>query len=305
MAGAPPAPGILDDSPRKCRVGLPSPGADSPPDTRTALLISRGTMSGAAMIAECLAQHGGMRCVTREDLLAAVNSYGGLATRIAEQIRNAEHAYEQFSNIRRPYLILMRRALLECAREGGLAYFGYSGHLLVPRIAHFVRIRLIAPIEQRLARARRSLGCGEPEAREYLRNVDAERARWARMMYGVDIRDPAGYDICINLERLSLQGACELLAKARGQTDFQPTPGSLAHVENEYLATQVLAALVTNAETLPVEINAVASEGAVRLIGPYLARDPMRTVLAIAGAVPGVREVEYEPGYAPAFGYAS
>jgi Cytidylate kinase-like family len=262
-------------------------------------------MSGAAMIAGCLSQRGGVPCLTREDLLAVVNSYGGLATRIAEQIRSADHAYEQFSDIRRPYLILMRRALLEYARKGGLAYFGYSGHLLVPKIAHFVRVRLIAPLEVRLARTRRSMGLGTPEAKEYLRSLDAERARWARMMYGVDIRDPGEYDICINLERLSLHGACDLLVKAREQTDFQPTPESLAHVENEYLATQVLAALATNPETLSAEVGATATDGSVRLVGPYLPADSLRTVLAAAHSIPGVREVEYEPGYAPAFSHAS
>jgi Cytidylate kinase-like family len=291
MAGTPPASGFFENQ--------------SWQDARTVLLISRGTMSGATMMANCLSQRGGVRCVTREDLLAVVNGYGGLATRIAEQIRSADHAYEQFSDIRRPYLILMRRALLEYARKGGLAYFGYSGHLLVPKIAHFVRIRLIAPLDVRLARTRRSLGCDTPEAKEYLRNLDAERARWARMMYGVDIREPAGYDVCINLERLSLHGACDLLVKVREQTDFQPTPESLAHVENEYLATQVLAALATDPETLSVEVGATATDGSVRLVGPYVPGDPLRAMLAAARSVPGVREVEYEPGYAPAFGHAS
>lgn len=294
--------GTFTDVPQKCSFAT---DLSSRQATGTALLISRGTMSGAALIAECLSRRSGVRCVSREDLLAAIDTYGGLATRIAEQIRSADHAYEQFSHIRRPYLILMRQALLEYVRNGGLAYFGYSGHLLVPKIAYLVRVRLIAPLEVRLARTCQSLGYTEGEAREYIRNLDAERARWARMMYGVDIRDPSGYDFCINLERLSLQGACDLLVKVREQADFRPTPESVAHVEDEYLATQVLAALVIDAETLSLEMAAVVSNGDVRLVGPYLASGPLGAVLAVAERVPGVRKVEYEPGYPPAFSYAS
>ncbi len=262
-------------------------------------------MSGAALIAECLSRRSGVRCVTREHLASAINSYGGLATRIAEQIRRADHAYDQFSHIRRPYLILMRRALLEYARAGGLAYFGYSGHLLVPRIPHFARIRLIAPLEVRVARTRQSLGYSEEQAREYIRDLDAERAHWARLMYGIDIRQPSGYDFCVNLERLTLPGACDLLVNIREQPEFQPTPASVAQVESEYLATQVLAALALDPETLSIELAATAADGAVRLVGPYLPGAALEQALSVARAVPGVRQVEYEPGYTPAFSYAS
>lgn len=271
----------------------------------TVLLISRGTMSGARMIAECLSRCGGIRCLTREDLLATVNSYGDIATRIAGQIAKAEQHYEEFSEVRRPYRILMRRALLEHVRRGRLAYFGYSGHLLLPRIPHLVRVRLIAPMEMRVARTREMLGYSASEARDYIRRVDQERTHWARMMYGLDIRDPAAYDICINVERLSHAGACTLLSHLLEERDFQPAPESVEQVENEYLATGALAALVTEPQTLRLELTAGASGGALRLVGPHLSDNERRLVLSVAGSVPGVREVTYEPGYAPAFSAVS
>ena len=296
--------GTSVDSPRNCSVGVDprdTPAPLSRDGISTALLISRGTMSGATKIADCLSQFAGVRCVTREDLLTAVNTYGGIATRIAAQIVRADREYQQFSDLRRPYQIFMRRALLEYARRGRLAYFGYSGHLLLPRIAHFVRIRLIAPMEMRIARTCEVLGQTEGEARDYIRQVDVERAQWARMMYGVDLRDPAEYDLSVNLERWSLHGACELLAWTMAQQDFQPTPESVAQMENECLSTEVLAALASHPDTHLQEFGATASAGAVRLVGQFLSSDEMRIVRAVAGSVPGVQEVDYEPGYAPAF----
>lgn len=273
-------------------------------DHATVLLISRGTMSGAKKIGECLARSEGMRCLEREDLLATVNSWGDIATRIAARVARAEQAYEEFSEIRRPYRILMRRSLLEQARRGRLIYFGYTGHLLLPRVAHFVRVRLIAPMAMRIAGAREALNCSEAEARDYIRRVDQERARWARVMYGVDIRDPAGYDVSINVERLSHPGACALLGKVMEQRDFQPTAASVAQVENEYLATEVLAALVINPATFELELGASAVEGVVRLVGPQLSDAERREALSTAAAVPGVKQIDYQPGYAPAFQYA-
>ncbi len=270
-------------------------------DATTILLISRGTMTGGEMIGRCLAEHEGISCLTREDLLVAVNGYGDLATRVTARLLKVVDDYQQFSELRRPYQILMKRALLERARQGRLAYFGYSGHLLLNRVAHFVRVRLIAPMELRVARARQKLGCSEAEAREYVRHVDHERLQWARWMYGVDIRDPGIYDVCVNIERLSLHGACDMLRKLTLEPDFQPTPESVAQVENEYLATQALASLALDSRTMRLELAAGVEQGALRLVGPYLSKTDRQTALSVAEAVPGVRSVEYETGYAPAF----
>jgi cytidylate kinase len=272
---------------------------------RTVLLISRGTMSGGRMIGECLAKHEGFQCVTREDLLAAVNRYGDIATQIANQIAKGAEAYAEFSELRSSYLILMRRALLEYACRGRLAYFGYSGHLLLERLRHFVRIRLIAPMELRIARTRQLLGYSEGEARAYIRRVDQERAGWARMMYGVDIRDPSLYDLCLNIERLSIPGACDLLRKTMQQDDFQPTPESIEQAGNYYLATQVLALLATDPRTARLELGGSVSGGILRLVGPYLPDADLGLVRSMAESVPGIGSVEYEAGYTPAFRYAS
>ena len=69
-------------------------------------------MSGGQMIGDCLAKHEGIRCVTREHLLATVNTYGDLANRVIAQVAKAADAYEQFSELRRPYRILMKQALV-------------------------------------------------------------------------------------------------------------------------------------------------------------------------------------------------
>jgi hypothetical protein len=269
----------------------------------TVLLISRGTMTGGQVIGECLAQHEGIRYLTREDLLASVNGYGAIANRVTTRMAHAVEAYGEFSRLRRPYRILMKRALLEYTNEGPLAYFGYSGHMLLDRATHFVRIRLLAPMEMRVASARERLGYTETEAREYVRRGDEERLRWARLMYGLDIRNPELYDVCLNLERMCPDGVCMMLREIMQQPDFQPTADSIEAVKNEILATRVLAALVLDPRTLELELGVTVEQGTVRLVGPYLPDSESVVVRSIAGSIAGVREVLYEPGYATAFHY--
>lgn len=269
------------------------------------VLISRGTMSGGRALATCLADRLGAKCVSREDLVALVDAHGAHAKKVLASLDRATRAYDQFSQLRRPYLILMRLALLEFIREDDVVYHGHAGHLLVPGLACCLRVRINAPMALRVCNAVERLGLPEAEAREAVLREDEERLRWARFMYGRDIRDPSLYDVTFNLDRLSLEAICAMITKALGEGGFAPSPEALAALENLYLATRVEAALATNEATLSLEIGAHARDGHVRLEGPYQDEAGLARIHALATAVPGVRDCEYEPGCPSSFEFAS
>ncbi len=102
-----------------------------------------------------------------------------------------------------------------------------------------------------------------------------------------------------------MQGACDLLRKTMEQADFQPTPESVEQAANYYVATQALAELAVDPRTARFELGATVSGGTLRLVGPYLPEADLRLVRSVAEPVPGISEVDYEPGYTPAFLYAS
>jgi hypothetical protein len=139
------------------------------------------------------------------------------------------------------------------------------------------------------------------KAREHIRQVDEERSRWTRFIYGKNLRDPEAFDLCINLDRVSFSGACRLLLQVAQQNDFQSTAESLATVENLYLSSRVLAELVMDPRTADIELAATAQDGRVSLEGPYLEEPALALVLDRARAVPGVQEVQYTEGYSPSF----
>ncbi len=265
------------------------------------VMISRGTMSGVTRLVERLEGCTGWRCISREDLVALVNRQGALAQRIVDQLGRAIQAYDQFCDLRRPYVILMRTALLEYAREGDLIYHGYSGHLLVPPIRHFHRVRINAPPALRLEMTMERLHCSEEEARDYIERYDDQRIQWARFMYGTDIRDPSLYEVCLNLERMSLDTASRVICALAEDPEAQATPDSQERVERLLLASQVEAALVADTRTADIEASAQASGDRVAVTGPYLEDYQMDTVREVASGVPGVGEVSYEPGFASPF----
>ena len=264
------------------------------------IFISRGTMSGVHKLVDCLHDRSGIRCITREDLVKIVNQHGQLATRIVEKLDKATSAYAQFSELRWPYIVLMRQALLEEARHDNMVYHGYSGHMLLPPQRHFFRVRIEAPLDLRLKMTAERLACDEEKAREYIYEADDHRVKWARFMYAQDVRNTMLYDLHLNLGHMTMDSACLIIENLMKDPDLQATAESRAEVDRLYFATNIEEALVTDPRTAAIEISAeVQKDGDIQLIGPYLDEPELETVIEVAKAVPGVHDVVYIPGYSP------
>ena len=263
------------------------------------IFLSRGTMSGVGKLVACLRHEPALCFVSREDLVDVVNRHGGLATRVMDDIATADRNYDSFSRLRRAFLVLMRQALLEELTGDGVVYHGYSGHLLLPRMPHFVRVRIEAPIATRLSLTMERLECDEQAARDYIREEDRRRVRWARFMYGKDITNPHLYDIVLNLQWMTLDVACRILMGVVGDPAYHCRDEAQAEMERLRLGTAVEAALVRDPRTHDLEVRAEAADEVVTLIGPYLEDGDLGTALEIAGAAAAGRRIDYRPGYAP------
>jgi cytidylate kinase len=263
------------------------------------LFISRGTVSGVQILLDCLCEHTRFKCLSREDLMKRVSRNGDWATQGLEQLSKATSAYEHFSRTRRPYIVLMRQALLgDILGDDMVVYHGFSGYLLVPRLKHFVRVRINAPLSLRLDMTMERLKCNEDSAREYIRKSDDHQVRWARFVYGLDIRNPALYDLNINLGHLTMKTICGILEHALLENDLRSSDELKAQVERLYVAANVEAALVIDPRTRGHEIDARLKDDCVHLTGPYLKDSELAIVSEVSKTVDGVESVEYTVGYA-------
>jgi len=265
------------------------------------IFISRGTMSGVHLLVDYLHSQTGIRCISREDLEENVNKHGEIAARVLEKLAKAPSAYDQFSELRWPYMVLMRKALLEEIRYDDVVYHGYSSHLLLPAFRHFVRVRIEAPLEMRVTMTMKRLSCDEEKAREYITNADDHRIKWARFMYAQDTRNTMLYDLILNLDRVNLKAACGILECIMSEEDFQVTPESQAEIERLYLATKIEESLVTDPRTATLEIRAEVRNDGIRLIGPYIEDSELTTIVKIVQTTSDTGNVQYHPGYASRF----
>jgi len=197
------------------------------------ITISRGSLSGGKALAGCLADRLGYPTLGREVLLEAAESLGVSEELFRGKFEAAPGLWARMTRERRKYALAVQTALAEWATRGNLVYHGQSGQFLLKELPGVLRIRLIAPVKMRVkAFLDTQPLVSQGQAEHFIRDVDQDRYRWCRLMYGADVTDPSLYDLTINLKRLTLESACVTIAEAASQPRYQITD----EVETELFA---------------------------------------------------------------------
>jgi hypothetical protein len=175
-------------------------------------------------------------------------------------------------------------------------YHGHAGHLLLAGISHVIRVRVIADMEFRIKAAMTRLNVGRNEAIARIREIDKQRIKWTQFLYGVEWRDPSLYDIVLNLEHMSVDSACEIVARMTELEDFKPTPQSMKAMEDLTLGSLVWAALSRDPRTRAADVKVVADDGVVTITGTTRSESVLLAIPLVARQVEGVKDVRSEVG---------
>jgi cytidylate kinase len=258
------------------------------------ITVSRGSFSGGKMLAECLSKKLGYRCVDRDVIVdrAADSARGVTQEEIREALEKPPGFLGRFGHKRYVYLALIQAALAEEVRTGKAIYHGLAGHLLLPGGPQVLRTRIIAPLEYRLEIVRQRLNYSRDEAVSYIRKMDDDRRKWTRFLYGVNWEDPSIYDLVINLEHLSIEGACNLICSAMLGRCFEFTPECQRRMDDFVLASRVRAELALDPDTSELEVDTTAQDGHLSITGKLPRVEQLTSVRQVAAAIPGVKSVD-------------
>ncbi len=195
------------------------------------ITISRGSLSGGRIVAECLAEHLGYPCVAHEVLRGAARRLGLAEDVVREKFETPPRLWSRLSRDREVYLLAVKTALADKCLDGCLVYHGPAGQFFLAGVPCVLSVRLIAPLQQRVrALTGPHHRLTRKAALEFIENVDEERRRWARLMFGADVEDPSLYDLTVNQRFLSVETACVAVAEAAGQPEFQVTDEALSEL---------------------------------------------------------------------------
>jgi cytidylate kinase len=255
------------------------------------ITISRGTFSGGQQLAECVAEKLGYRCVSREVLLKAASEYGVPEEELSRALSKKPGILERLTSERDQYLAYIKAALFNEAKNDNLVYHGHAGHLLLERVPHVLRVRIIANIEFRIKALSDHHSLNRNDALEFIERVDEERIEWTRFLYHIDWRDPAIYDLVINFDRMTLHGACEIVCHAARLDPFKSTPISQKLVDDLALSNHVVAILAADRNIVTDGIKIESDRGVVTIEGIAKWVDDIPKIEKTVSMVPGVYKV--------------
>ena len=259
------------------------------------ITISRGSFSGGKMLAECLGTALGFRCLDRETVAERAAASGIAQEEVLAALLKPPSFIERFQHKRYQYLALFQAALAEEVRTGKVIYHGNAGHLMLKGASPVLKVRVIAPLEKRLAMLQERLKMGRSEAQAYIQKVDEDRRRWTHFLYGVNWEDPALYDLVVNLDTLDISDACEIVATAaRRQKCFSFEGECRIEMDDLAIGSRVRANLAINPPTSHLEFEVVSRQGHVAIRGKVSGPDELEEIKRVSKAVPGVVDLNLD-----------
>ena len=258
------------------------------------ITISRGTFSGGKILAECIAQQLDYRCIDRDVIVERAAASGISQEELLNALVKPPGFLDRFGHRKYMYLALIQAALAEEVRTCKAVYHGNAGHLLLKGAGPVLRIRIIAPLEFRIEMCQQRLKLSRAEAIAYIEKVDQDRRKWTHYLYGVDWGDPALYDLVLNLETITVNDACNIVAAAARQKSFEFREECRASMNEFALACRVKAQLALEAATSHLEVETSSQAGVVSIAGRVASIEEIDEVRRVAGAVPGVAGVTLE-----------
>lgn len=256
------------------------------------IAISRGTFSGGEALAKRVAERLGYQCIGREmNLEVVTKDYDISPDGLMAAMEKRPSFLERVVGEHTVYLTCVRAALCGQAQGDRLVYHGYLGHLLLPGVSHVIGVRVIADMEFRLQAVPPEKHFTREEAIAHIHKVDKDRREWTRFLFGVDWDDPHLYAIVLNLSRISLDLACEMLVQVTERDEFQPTAASIKAMRDLTLSSQVSAKLARDFRTRDADLKVTADDGIVTIVGTTPWAEIVDAVPVVARGVEGVKEV--------------
>ena len=195
----------------------------------------------------------------------------------------------------------------EFARQADCVVLGRGGQMLFADVPGVIRVRVIAPLQDRVARVRDASGGDERRSRQAVQHSDNERAAFHRFLFHTNWDDPELYDLIINTRGISPKTAAALVLKALTAKEIteKKREGS-RRLENLYLARKAIVAVLFE-QKLPIRcLEIERDDGAITLKGTARDRPSIErceeTAVKVCHAKRVINGICFDPRYVELLG---
>ncbi len=166
--------------------------------------ISRLTGSGGREIATATAQALDFQFIDRKAMDVVIDQQFPVRTERLSRIKKDRRVYDE----------MVRSAIAELAASHNVVILGSGAQFLFAKVAASLHIQIVAPLPYRIAQVMRLARVDRVAAEKIIEERDHSKEILIRSLYAKDWRDPAHYDLVLNLDHFSNEIAVEIIVKA-------------------------------------------------------------------------------------------
>ena len=111
------------------------------------------------------------------------------------------------------YMQHLTKVIGTIGRYGIAIIVGRGANYILPR-ANTFKVRIIAPLEDRIRYVMEDRRCVRTAAEQYVIKTENNRKAFIRKNFSTDVTDPAQYDVVINTGGITIEGAAEAIKTA-------------------------------------------------------------------------------------------
>ena len=163
------------------------------------LTVSRELGSGGREIARAVASELNYDYVDKQRLFDDIKAAGSEWEKWGEALdEHCPTVWEKYDWSFRGFSALVQSCILDHALRGNVVIIGRGGNFLLKGIAYAFRVRIVAPLENRMKMIMKQEAIDKESAKWLLEKTDSENACFIRTIYGKEWNDPAEYDMVFN-----------------------------------------------------------------------------------------------------------
>ncbi|MBT8350796.1 MAG: cytidylate kinase-like family protein [Deltaproteobacteria bacterium] len=190
------------------------------------IVISKGSYSHGGEVAKKVAQKLSYGNISRDILITTSKRFNISALRLTRAYECSPSFLDKFTFGRDKYIKYIKAAILNELAKDNMIYHGFAGHFFVSGISHVLKVRINADMAERITYMMKRENLSKEEAANLVKKVDEERTKWSLNLYGIDTWDSRLYDLVINIGKVNLDQAVDLVCQTVNLKTFQTTTKS-------------------------------------------------------------------------------
>jgi len=198
------------------------------------ITISREPCAGGTTLGRSVAERLGFACWDQELLTRIAEKSGAIESILAsvdERVHSSVMEFVRsllvgFEYTQNEYRIVLTKVVGAIAHQGAAVVVGRGAHLILGPL-RCLRVRVVCPTEERIARMVQRDGVSETVAARRIKEIGADISAFIRHHFQQDAAEPHNFDIVINTGSLNVASATDLVVAAY-QARFRQTLETLA-----------------------------------------------------------------------------